>query len=127
MDWFKKFLNAEHRLDTITAKAFVGYQVFRRDKRATDSIIRNEQATINHFCAWAKEESLHNVSKYNFPIISIIGDDKAATRRATFTDDEYQRCYKDLQAYLISAKIEVEKLIKRGFCENVHNRFRRHD
>jgi integrase len=112
MNWFKKFLNAEHRLDTITAKALVGYQAFRRDNGAADSTIRNEQAIINHFCAWAKEEGLHNVTKYNFPIISIKGDDKAATRRGTFTDDEYERCYKDLQTYCSKAQLKADFLDK---------------
>ena len=41
MNWFKEFLNAEHRFDTISAKALAGYQRFCRDKRATDSTISN--------------------------------------------------------------------------------------
>lgn len=99
MNWFKKFVNAEYRLDNYTEKALVGYQSFRRDKGATDSTIRNEQATINHFCKWAKEEGLHNIEKYSFPKISIKGDDRAQIRRSTFTKEEYEMCYTDLRSW----------------------------
>lgn len=99
MNWFKKFVNAEYRLDTYTAKALIGYQQFRRDKEATDSTIRNEQATINHFCNWARVEGLHDLEKYEFPKISIKGDDRAKIRRATFTKEEYENCYKDLRVW----------------------------
>jgi|TARA_B100000315_G_scaffold188659_1_gene178384 hypothetical protein len=110
MNWFKAFVNAEHRLDTITAKALVGYQAFRREKGAKDDTIRNEQSTINHFCAWAESEGMHNIPKYAFPKISIKGDDRAAIRRQTYTDDEYKRCYEDLQTYCSKAQIKADFL-----------------
>ena len=95
MNWFKKFVNAEYRLDNYTEKALVGYQSFRRDKGATDSTIRNEQATINHFCKWAKDEGLHNIEKYSFPKISIKGDYRAQIRRSTFTKEGHFRSWFD--------------------------------
>ena len=99
MNWFKKFVYAEYRLDNYTEKALVGYQSFRREKGASDSTIRNEQATINHFCKWAKLEGLHDIEKYHFPIITIKGDDRAKIRRSTFTKEKYERCYKDLATW----------------------------
>ena len=43
----KKFLNAEHRLDTYTAKALEDYQSYRRtENNASDTTIRNEQPLI---------------------------------------------------------------------------------
>lgn len=104
MNWFKKYVNAEYRLDTLTEEALVGYQSFRRDKNATDTTIRNEQATINHFCKWAKLKGLHHIEKYVFPIISIKGDDRAKIRRSTFTNEEYEKCYTDLRTWCSKAQ-----------------------
>ncbi len=107
----KKFLNAEHRLDTYTAKALEDYQTYRRtENNASDTTIRNEQAIINHFCNWAFVNGLHNTQKYLFPTISLRGVDKEKLRRATFTDDEYVSCYTDLRTYCSKKEIKAMKL-----------------
>ena len=107
----KKFLNAEHRLDTYTAKALEEYQTYRRtENNASDTTIRNEQAIINHFCNWAFVNGLHNTQKYLFPTISLRGVDKDKLRRATFTDDEYVSCYTDLRTYCSKKEIKAMKL-----------------
>ena len=103
MNWFKRFVNAEYRLDNYTAKALMDYQRFRREKGAKDVTIANEQATINHFCDWAYNEGFHNIPKYVFPTIKLRGEDRAAIRRATFRDEEYKACYKDLQTWCSKA------------------------
>lgn len=103
LNWFKAFVNAEYRLDNYTAKALMDYQRFRREKGAKDVTIANEQATINHFCKWAYDEGFHNIPKYVFPTIKLRGEDRAAIRRATFTDEEYKACYKDLQTWCSKA------------------------
>ena len=107
----KKFLNAEHRLDTFTAKALEEYQTYRRtENNASDTTIRNEQAIINHFCNWAFVNGLHNTQKYLFPTISLRGVDKDKLRRATFTDAEYVSCYMDLRNYCSKGEIKAMKL-----------------
>ena len=106
LNWFKAFVNAEYRLDNYTAKALMDYQPFRREKGAKDVTIANEQATINHFCKWAYDEGFHNIPKYVFPTIKLRGEDRAAIRRATFTDEEYKACYKDLQTWCSKAAKE---------------------
>lgn len=105
----KNFLNAESRLDTFTAKALSDYQMYRRKVGAKDVTIANEQATINNFCLWAFDEGLHNTRRFQFPTISLRGTDKNAIRRATFTDDEYKACYKDLQTYCSAKQIKADK------------------
>ena len=107
----KKFLISESRLDSFTAKALEEYQTYRRtENNATDTTIRNEQATINHFCNWAFVNGLHNTQKYHFPKISMRGVDKDKLRRATFTDDEYVSCYTDLRTYCSKQQIKTDKL-----------------
>jgi len=106
MNWFKRFVNAEYRLDNYTAKALMDYQRFRREKGAKDVTIANEQSTINHFCKRAYDEGLHNITKYAFPKIKQRGEDTASIRRATFNDDEYKACYKELQTWCSKASKE---------------------
>jgi len=126
MNWFKRFVNAEYRLDNYTAKALMDYQRFRREKGAKDATIANEQSTINHFCKWAYDEGLHNITKYAFPKIKQRGEDTASIRRATFTDDEYKACYKELQTWC--SKASKEKAVARlneaalGSDERLFNR-----
>jgi len=126
MNWFKRFVNAEYRLDNYTAKALMDYQRFRREKGAKDVTIANEQSTINHFCKWAYDEGLHNIAKYVFPKIKQRGEDRAAIRRATFTDSEYKACYEDLRTWC--SKASKEKAVARlneaalGSDERLFNR-----
>ena len=51
MNWFKRFVNAEYRLDNYTAKALMDYQRFRREKGAKDVTIgrkRIDHMSVEH-------------------------------------------------------------------------------
>ena len=110
--WLTKYptINTEHRLDTLGKKTIYDYQQFRLGKYASNQTIRNELATINHFCKWAKEEGLHNTEKFLYPTIKIVGTEAEAMRRRTFTDEEYTNIYKWLRSYCSEKQIKAEKI-----------------
>lgn len=106
----RNYLNGSTRLSELERKSLTGYQQHRQSKGAKDVTIRNEQATINHFCKFAYEEGLHHIPKFTFPKITRRGLDPNEIRRATFTDDEYESCYKDLRTYVSEKQITIDKL-----------------
>ena len=110
--WLTKYptINTEHRLDTLGKKTIYDYQQFRLGKYASNQTIRNELATINHFCKWAKEEGLHNTEKFLYPTIKIVGTEAEAMRRRTFTDEEYSDICKWLRTYCSLKQIKADKL-----------------
>lgn len=109
MNHFKNFVNAEYKLNTLNKGALAKYQTYRRAKNITDVTIRNEQATINHFCNWAYTKGLHDTDKFLFPIIKVSGDDREKTKRATFTIEEYGRLTKWLRTYVSKTKLKEDK------------------
>ena len=93
--------SAVTRLDALDENSLLGYAKYRRSHPffAKDITIRNEQATINHFCKWAYKKGLHNTEKFEFPKISMRRTDKDEIRRATYTDAEYKRLHIALRSY----------------------------
>lgn len=91
--------SAVTRLNDLESRSLQGYQQYRQLRSAKDVTIRNEQATINAFCKWAYEEGLHDLQYFVFPVISRRGVDVDSLRRATYTDDEYQRITRALISY----------------------------
>jgi integrase len=101
-------VNAEYKLNTYNKGALAQYQTFRRQNGAQDVTIRNEQATINAFCKWAYERGLHDTESFYFPVISISGNDKEKTRRATFTLEEYNSLTKWLRTYVSKTRLKED-------------------
>ena len=78
------------KIDTLNQDAFFNYRLWRRENgNATDVTIRNEQATLNHLCAFAYREGLSSVAQYNFDVIRI--RQKDVGKRSTFTIEQYDR------------------------------------
>lgn len=98
------------RLSDLETKSLQGYQQYRQANGAKDVTIRNEQATINALCRWAYEEGLHTIPSYVFPTISRRGVDADSLRRATYTDDEYERITRALISYTSKQAAQREML-----------------
>ena len=81
---------SETKIDSLNKDAFFNYRLWRKENgNAADVTIRNEQATLNHFTAFAYREGLSSVSAFNFDVIRIRNKDVG--RRDTFKIDEYDR------------------------------------
>ena len=108
--------SAVTRLDALDENSLLGYAKYRRSHPffAKDITIRNEQATINHFCKWAYKKGLHNTEKFEFPKISMRRTDKDEIRRATYTDAEYKRLHIALRSYTAKNKlIDIDEMFER--------------
>ena len=104
------------RLYALDENSLLGYAKYRRSHPffAKDITIRNEQATINHFCKWAYKKGLHNTEKFEFPKISMRRTDKDEIRRATYTDAEYKRLHIALRSYTAKNKlIDIDEMFER--------------
>jgi len=123
------FLDYKGRNTNITElerKSAFEYQYFRKEQKAQDVTIRNEEATINAMVKWAFEEGLISLPKLEFEKIKIT----EVGRRDTFTTDEYHQ----LSRYLISwaskkrnkdEEIRMEKLLVRDFILILSNTYLR--
>ena len=107
-------------------KSVFEYQYYRREKKAHDVTIRNEQSTINAMIRWAYEEGLCSVSKFEFEKLKIT----EAGRRDTFTRSEYSSLSHYLRTWTskkrnTDEKIRMEKLLVRDFILIIANTYLR--
>ena len=84
---FLEYKGKNTKLPELERKSAFDYQYFRKEKKAQDVTIRNEQATINALIKWGFENGLCSLPKFEFDKISI----KEVSRRDTFTAEEYYR------------------------------------
>ena len=76
------------KIDSLNQDAFFHYRLWRKEHgNASDVTIRNEQATLNHFCAFAYREGLSTTARYNFDVIRL--RQKDVGKRDTFRLEEY--------------------------------------
>ena len=68
---FLEYKGKNTKLPELERKSAFDYQYFRKEKKAQDVTIRNEQATINALIKWGFENGLCSLPKFEFDKISI--------------------------------------------------------
>lgn len=123
---FLSYIGGCTKLPELARKSAFDYQYFRKEKKAQDVTIRNEQATINAMIKWGFENGLCSLPKFEFDKISI----KEVSRRDTFTAEEYYKLSRYLRTWASkrlnkNESVRLEKLLVRDYIFILANTYLR--
>lgn len=126
LNHFLQYKGKNTKISELERKSIFEYQYFRKEKKAQDITIRNEQSTINAMIKWGYENNLCDIPKFEFDKIRI----REVGRRDIFTSDEYHNLYMYLRSWSSKKrnkdeKIRFEKLLIRDYILILANTFLR--
>jgi integrase len=106
----KEYIGEDCVMDVLHANSFSEYAQYRDEQGAAQSTIMNEQATLNSFCKFSREQGWINIERFKVDEISKEGVDNRRIARQTFSDAEYKAIYNDLKSYASKKRIKQDKL-----------------
>jgi len=106
----KEYIGEDCVMDVLHANSFSEYAQYRDEQGAAQSTIMNEQATLNSFCKFSREQGWINIERFKVDEISKEGVDNQRIARQTFSDAEYTAIYNDLKSYASKTRIKQDKL-----------------